>query len=68
MLHTIQLMKESRAYSWPKKDIIFKEAMVFQSFYWLRCDENTQQKDNMRFLGVGARRLLKLSDADQPVH
>ncbi|KAL2546940.1 Histidinol-phosphate aminotransferase 2 [Forsythia ovata] len=28
MLHTIQLKKESRAYSWPKKEIIIKEAKL----------------------------------------
>lgn len=30
MLHAIQLRKESRAYVWPKKETVFKEAKPFK--------------------------------------
>ncbi|PIN14368.1 hypothetical protein CDL12_12993 [Handroanthus impetiginosus] len=61
------LKKESKAYSWPKKEIIFKEAKL-SKLICLKFGENAKEKDSMRCLNVGARTAWKFSVADEPEH
>lgn len=58
MLQTIQLKKESKAYSWPKKEMIFREAKHFKVNR--SVVKMPQEKDSMKFLNVGARTARKL--------